>query len=103
MNLPVTMRISVKRTSSVSIIARNTNGAHLSILSKSYPPTNVKRSVPVWPKKANIPIIVPLIAPGIPRIKSTSIEIASTTVNIISRQHIIFEKIVVGSFIHMNE
>lgn len=103
MNLPDMMRINVNRTSTVSIIARNTNGAHLSILSKSYPPTSVKSNVPVWPKKANIPIIVPLIEPGIPRIKRTSIEIASTTVNIIKRQHMVFEKIVVGSFIHMNE
>ena len=103
MNLPDIMRINVNRTSIVSIPARKTNGAHRSILSKSCPPTSVKSSVPVWPKKANIPIIVPLIEPGIPRIKSTSIEIASTTVNIISRQHIVFEKIVVGSFIHMNE
>ena len=103
MNLPVIVRISVSRTRIVSIPARKTNGAHLSILSKSYPPTSVKSSVPVWPKKANIPIIVPLIDPGIPRIKSTSIEIASTTVNMIRRQHIVFEKIVVGSLIHMNE
>ena len=103
MNFPRQIRDRVNRTRSVSMSARKTNGALRLILSNICPPTIVKIKVPSWPKKANMPIIVPRIALGMPRMSRTSIEMASTTVKMIRRQQSVIEVIDYGSVIHMNE
>ena len=97
------MRNRVRRTSKVSIAARKTNGAHLSIMSKSCPPTSVKMMVPSIPANANTPIMLPLIWLGMPFMSKTSTEIASTTVKMIKRTHIDLAAHELGSFSQINE
>ena len=103
MNLPHAMSKRVSRTRKVSMIARKTKGAHLSMLSKSWPPTRVKTKVPSEPAKANTPIIDPLILLGMPFMSSTSTDMASMTVKIISSTHIAFDSAEFGSVIQMKE
>lgn len=97
------MSPKARTTSVVSIRARKTKGADLSILSNIWPPISVKRRVPSWPNTAKTPVMVPLIALGIPRMNSTSMLTASTTVKIIKRQQRVLAVKVSGSLIHRKE
>ena len=90
-------------TSKKSMQPKKTNGALLLILSNNWPPTRVNMSVPICPKKANMPIMVPRISFGMLRIKSTSIEMASITVNTMSEQHMKNEATDYGSLMYMKE
>jgi len=100
---PVQIIPRANTTRKVSMMAKKTKGALLSILSNNYPPIRVNRRVPSWPKKANIPIMVPLISLGIPLMNRTSMLTASITVKMISRQQRAFETKDVGSVIQTKE